>query len=380
MTHSSQLPLHIDPRADIPIFAQLRQQITWLAASGRLKPGDRLPPIRELADQLGVHMHTVRQAYHALEADGLVETRRRRGTRLMPFDLKELVRAESASPSHTIGVLLPNMFSFYNPFLDGIENIARTLGYMIVVCFTRDREDLTLQAAQQLVAKHVDGMIAASPVAGVFERQPRIRSAAPPIVYVDAPQFPTHTILLDLENAGFLATDHLIQHGHRRIGMISAPLTWPNFQESYRGYERALHASNLDLDPALVIQTPAYSLESGQQAAMRLLELSSPPKAIFVSGDLMAAGVIRALKENGKRIPQDFAIVSKDNIEFAALIDPPLTTVALPSYRMGVEAVKMLTRLISRKRLDKKRVVLESELIIRRSCGCRWRRGAVRTT
>ena len=84
----------------------------------------------------------------------------------------------------------------------------------------------------------------------------------------------------------------------------------------------------------------------------------------------MAAGVIRALKENGKHIPQDFAIISKDNIELAALMDPPLTTVNLPSYQMGVEAMNMLTRLISKKRLEKKRVILESELIVRKSCGC----------
>ncbi|HEY5731746.1 MAG TPA: substrate-binding domain-containing protein, partial [Anaerolineales bacterium] len=106
------------------------------------------------------------------------------------------------------------------------------------------------------------------------------------------------------------------------------------------------------------------------QAVLRLLQMSKPPKAIFVSGDLMAAGVIRAIKENGKRIPQDFAIISKDNIDLAPLMDPQLTTVALPAYQMGVEAMNMLTRLIDGKRLDRKRIVLESELIIRKSCGC----------
>ncbi|HLA06649.1 MAG TPA: substrate-binding domain-containing protein [Anaerolineales bacterium] len=370
MTSASQLPLHIDPQSNLPIFAQLRQQITWLIASGDLKPDDRLPTIRELADQLSVNMHTIRQAYHSLEDDGLVETRPSRGTRVKSFDLNKLFTTESASPSHTIGILVPNMYSFYDPFLDGVEEIARHSGYMIIVCFTRDNEELTRQTAQQLVAKNVDGIVAASPVAGVFERHLPTPSDGPPIVYVDAPQFPTHTILLDLENAGFLAAEHLIKHGHRRIGMITAPLTWPNFYDSYKGYTRALHASNLDLDPALVIETPAFSLENGYQAALRLLELKKPPKAVFISGDLMAAGVIRALKENGRRIPEDFAIVSKDNIELAALMDPALTTVTLPAYQMGVEATNMLVRLITGKRLNKKRIVLRSELMVRRSCGC----------
>jgi LacI family transcriptional regulator len=343
MTLSPFHSLHIDPQANLPIFAQLRQQITWLIASGKLKPNDRLPPIRELADQLGVHMHTIRQAYHSLEEDGLVETRPSRGTRVKLFDLDKLVTSESAAPSHTIGVLIPNIFTFYDPFISGVEEIARRSGYMIIVSITRDSADLTRQSVQQLIAKKVDGVLAASPVADSFQRQLPNSPDGPPIVYVDAPQFSTHTILLDLENAGFLATRHLIEHGHRRVGIITAPLTWPNFQDAFNGYQRALAASTLDIEPDSVI---------------------------FVSGDLMAAGVIRALKENGKRIPQDFAVISKDNIELAALMDPPLTTVNLPSYQMGVEAMNMLTRLIAGKRLDKKKIVLASELIVRKSCGC----------
>lgn len=370
MTPAPPLPLHIDPQSNLPIFAQLRQQITWLIASGKLKPGDRLPTIRELAYQLGVHMHTVRQAYHSLEGDGLVETRPSRGTRVKPFELDKLVTTESASPSHTIGVLIPNIFTFYDPFISGVEEIARRSGYMIIVCITRDRADLTRQSVQQLIAKKVDGIIAASPVADTFERELPISPGGPAIVYADAPQFSTNTILLDLETAGFLAAQHLIEHGHKRIAFITAPLTWSNFLDTYKGYQRALAASSLDLEPDSVIETPSYSLEDGYQAGLRLLALNKPPKAVFVSGDLMAAGVIRALKDNGKRIPQDFAVISKDNIELAALMDPTLTTVNLPSYQMGVEAMNMITRLISKKRLEKKRMILESELIIRKSCGC----------
>lgn len=365
---TTPLRLHIDSQSNLPIFAQLRQQITWLIASGELKPNDRLPTIRMLADQLGVHMHTIRQAYHSLEDDGLVETRPSRGTRVKPFDLNKLVTTESASPSHTIGVLIPNLYSFYDPFIGGVEELARRSGYMVIVCITRDSAELTLQSAQQLVAKRVDGIVAVSPVSDVFKRQ--LPSDGPPLVYADSPQFPTHSILLDLEKAGFLAAQHLIEHGHRRIGMITAPLAWPNFNDTYKGYRRALNASNLNFQPALVIETPAYSLENGYQAALRLLELDDPPKAVFVSGDLMAAGVIRALKENGKRVPDDFAIVSKDNIDLAALMDPPLTTIALSAYQMGVEAMNMLIRLIAGKRLEKKQLILANELVIRKSCGC----------
>jgi DNA-binding LacI/PurR family transcriptional regulator len=377
MPASPPLSLHIDPQSNLPIFAQLRQQITWLIASGKFKPGDRLPTIRDLAEQLGIHMHTARQAYHALEADGLVETRPSRGTRVKPYNGKKNDLAESALPSHTIGVLIPNIFSFYDPFLSGVEEVARRMGYMIIVCITRDNEELTLQSIRQLTAKKVDGIVSASTMSAFIE-PPALLAGGPPFVFADSPQFGANSILFDLENAGYLGTQHLIEHGHKRIAFITAPLTWLNFNDTYMGYQRALAASSLDpstslrtsLEPDSVIQTPSYSLEDGYQAGLRLLESKNPPRAVFVSGDLMAVGVIRALRDNGKRIPQDFAVVSKDNIDIAGAVDPALTTVNLPSYQMGVEAINMLMRLISKKRLEKKRVTLASELIVRRSCGC----------
>jgi len=368
MTPASQLPLHIDPLANLPIFAQLRQQITWLIASGKLKPGDRLPTIRELAKQLGIHMHTIRQTYHSLEDDGLVETRPSRGTRVLSLDLKRLSAQKPAHPSHTIGVLIPSMNPFYDSFLDGLEETARHATYLLTISFTRDNVELTHQLSQQMLAKNVDGLIVASPVADVLDGNNPPKST--PVVYVDAPQFTSNVILHDLENSGFTAASHLIEHGHRRIGLITAPLSWPNFYQAYQGYQRALTTSNLDLDPALVIEAPVFTLESGYQSAVQMFALKKPTTAIFVSGDLLAAGAIRAIKDSGRRVPEDIAIVSKDNIELASLIDPPLTTVASPTYQMGVEAMNMLIRLIAGKRLDKKRIVMPTELIVRKSCGC----------
>jgi len=363
------LRLHINSESNLPIFAQLRQQITWLIASGELKPGDSLPSIRKLGSQLGIHWHTVRQAYLALESDGLVETRRKRGTRILPFDLNKLAPQASILPSQTIGVLIPSTDPFYDPFLDGLEETARRASFMVMICFTRDNEELTRQLAQQLLAKNVDGLIAVSPIADVF-RGNTPSAQLPPVVYVDAPQFSENTILLDLEGSGFKGTTHLIEHGHKRIGLITAPLHWPNFRECANGYERALHTARLELDPDLIIESPAFGLESGYQSGLRILEARNPPTAIFVAGDLLSVGVIRGMKDRGKRVPEDIAIASKDNIELSALIEPPLTTVIAPTYQMGVEAMNMLSQLIAGRKLKKKKIILATELVIRKSCGC----------
>jgi len=365
-----RLPIHIDTQSNLPYFAQLRQQITWLIASGELAADDPLPPMRELAEQLGIHMHTVRQAYHSLEGDGLVETRRGRGTHVKPFELDTLVTAESSTPSHMIGVLVPNNHSFYGPFISSLEETARCAGYMIIICIMRERGDLTCQFFQQLIAKRVDGIIAVSLNGDDLKLRFPTAPDSPPIVYVDSPHFPQPAVLLDLEQAGFLAGQHLIDHGYRRLAFITPPLAWPNFLDTYKGFQRALVQSSAGIGPDLLIEMPAYSLADGYSAGQRLLAHAEPPTGVFVSGDLMAVGVIQALKEAGKRIPDDVAVVSKDDVELAALIDPPLTTVRLPSQQMGTEAMEMILRLLSHQRSKRRRVVIESELIIRKSCGC----------
>lgn len=370
MTSIPRLPIRIETQSNLPLFAQLRQQITWLIASGELAAGDRLPPMRELAEQLGIHMHTVRQAYHSLEGDGLVETRAGRGTHVKPFELDTLVTAESSAPSHTIGVMVPDNHSFYGPFISSAEEAARDAGYMVVICIMRERGDLTCQFFQQLIAKRVDGIIAVSLDAEGLDLRFPTSPERPPIVYVDSPHFPQPAVLLDLVHAGYLGGRHLIEHGHERLAFVTAPLAGPNFADTYNGFQRALIQHSLAFEPDWLIEAPAFSMADGYAAGRRLLELRDPPKAVFVSGDLMAAGLIQALKEAGKRVPYDFAVVSKDGVDFAALIDPPLTTVRLPSDRMGTEAMKMVLRLLAHERRGRQQVVLECELIVRRSCGC----------
>ncbi len=107
--------LQLNPDSDIPLIAQLAQQITWLIASGELREGDQLPPMRELAEQLGVHMHTVRQAYQRLEANNLVSIRTRRGTEVLAYDPEALAGVSTDRTSRLIGVILPNPVSFYLP-------------------------------------------------------------------------------------------------------------------------------------------------------------------------------------------------------------------------------------------------------------------------
>jgi len=355
----------VDAEAPLPLATQLRQQLAWLIASGQVKAGERLPPVRQVAEHLGIDRNTVRAAYTRLEADGLLTLRQGRGSVVRPYDVQRSRRQLASLPSFTIGVLVPGLNPFYTPFLRGIEETARNVPYLPLVCYTHDDLDLARSYLDQLLAKSVDGLIVL-PDLPETEGDP---VDLPPVVHVDKPCL-GHGILLDSEQAGYLATRHLIEHGHKRIGLITGLLEWPNVRECYAGYERALRSVGLAVDAECVAEVTEFSIEAGHQATQRLLELPNPPAAIFGAADVLAIGSMIAIKERGRRVPEDIAVVGYNNIDLAALVEPPLTTVAAPSYDMGVAAMTMLLQLMAGKPVKQRRVKLPTKLIVRRSCGC----------
>jgi DNA-binding transcriptional regulator YhcF (GntR family) len=118
--------LAVDPETDMSLWLQLKRQLIWLIASDQLKAGEKLPSVRQLANHLGINLHTVRAAYRKLEADGLVATRHGSGTVVLKYDPIRLSQGVARVRTYTIGVLVPRLSNpFYPAFLRGVENIAR---------------------------------------------------------------------------------------------------------------------------------------------------------------------------------------------------------------------------------------------------------------
>jgi DNA-binding LacI/PurR family transcriptional regulator len=176
----------------------------------------------------------------------------------------------------------------------------------------------------------------------------------------------------DNEKGAFLATEHLIQLGHRRIGIIMGPDNVPASEKRWEGYKRALEKYGLQYDERWVEQETQHRSEpgSGYFAMMRLLEKNSLPTAMFAFSDRYAFGAIRAAVEKGLAIPQDLAVVGFDNIIAAEYYNPPLTTVEQPMLEMGRIAADMLMDAIEGT-LEEGRssVILDPKLIVRESCG-----------
>ncbi len=369
--------LSIQPGQETTFANQLKQQITWLIANGKLKAGDQLPPVQVLADQLGINLHTVRHAYQKLAADGLVESRQGRGTHVMPFDPVRLAQVAGSIRSHTIGVIVPSWTNpFYHALLQGIEEVAEAEQALLFLCNTHDDPNAALRDFARLAAKQVDGiLIAAYDIC--HHLQPSIHKESQltdggnlPFVTVDWPGCSGYSVLIDLKMAGYLATRHLVEHGHRRVGLITSAQDAENVTPVNSGYEQALKESGITVDPTLVARAPGFDMISGAEGARKLLAQKEPPTAIFAIADMLALGAMQAIKQAGLRIPDEIALVGFNDIPTAALVEPALTTVAAPAVQLGREAMKMLQILIAGERPPQRQLTLPTSLILRESCGC----------
>jgi DNA-binding LacI/PurR family transcriptional regulator len=364
----------VNPRLEATLTQQLKGQLTWLIASGQLEPGDILPSVRRLARHLSINMNTVRSAYQKLGTDGLVETRQGLGTSVLSYDPGRMAQMASSLHSHTVGVIIPSLSNpFYHSLLQGVEYVASQAQTMLFMCVTHDDPGDARRYFAQMAVKNVDGIILASHNDEPFLSPGAVNSPQGlprlPFVAVDWPDSAGYVVLLDLENAGYQAARHLLEHGHRRVGLITYVADIANVRPVNRGYLRALQEAGIERDPDLIAPVQGFDMTAGSEGARVLLARERPPTAIFAIADMLAIGAMRAIRKAGLRIPQDIAMTSFNDIPLAALVDPPLTTVSAPTVQMGQAAMKMLQSLIAGKRPAHKRLTLPTSLVIRQSCG-----------
>lgn len=357
--------LRVDRDSASPLAAQLAAQVAWLIARGELQEGDKLPPIRGLADSLDINFNTVRAAYKRLEADGLVVPRRGLGTTVRRYRRENRARDHGNVRTFAIGVIIPTHLEFYAPFLNALES-ASTDPSLLFICVAQQNPLRGLGYLDQLVAKNVDGIV----IAGAMVPRDIDVSYLPPLVFADFPGAPGPSVLFDHERASDLAVTHLIEHGHRRIGFIAPPRELPPATPKYVGYERALTRAGLAYHEELVENTPDFAVESGQCAATRFLTRADRPSAIAAASDSLAIGALRAARQLGMRVPDDFALVGNDDIASSADTAPPLTTVVAPADQLGMRTIEMLEQLIAGRPLGRSTVTLETQLVVRHSCGC----------
>ena len=357
----------LDRGSAVTIAAQLEEQLTWLIATGALAPGERLPSIRELGAELGIHHHTVRQAYLELDARELVTIRRGAAATVREFTGLWQARPRHAGAMRAQGVLIAAHTPFYLPFLRGAERGAAEAGVLTIVAATDDSVVRSTLQMRQFVTAGVRGIIAASMGRLVHEEV-----GAPgsddiiPVVYCDQPTEDEDSFRFDEPGAGRELAMHLAGHGHRRVTLMTPSLEYPNMAALHRGFEQAVGGGHLEgVD---VVMCDDFSIEAGLAAATMALTSAAPPSAIATVADELAIGVIDAARRVGVRVPDDVALVSYGAIDAGAYVDPPITTIALPAEEMGLLAARRLAARI-RGEPAAGTTYLPGRMVVRASCG-----------
>ena len=358
--------IQLDRGSTVPIATQLEEQLTWLIATRALRPGDRMPSIRELGTALGIHHHTVRRVYRDMEARDLVSTRHGAGTTVKGLSNLLQARPRYAGAMPAQGVLIAGYNAFYLPMLRGIEQAGAETHILTILAVAEDSQVKANLQMHQLLTAGVRGLIVASVGQLVHEElEAHGSESAIPVVYCDWSEV-EDAIVFDAHRAGSALAGHLAEHGHRRVALLSPPLEYPHMAALHRGLQEAV-AGGL-LEAVDLLPCADFSIEAGAEAASAALRGAAPPTAIATAADDLALGVLTAARELSVRVPNDLALVSYGEIETSAFVDPPLTTVALPVHEMGLLAARRLAARI-RGEPAQGPTVLPGQLVVRASCG-----------
>lgn len=254
-------------------------------------------------------------------------------------------------------------------FVVGAEREARRQGHAVLIGNV-DREGTDAERyLGMLLERRVDGILTAAPQMEHDERVGELLRGPTPAVSIH--RVPGRGISLvgsDHRRTGLLATQHLFGLGHRRVATVTGSDDRQVTAHRLEGYKKALAEADIPFDPALV-ESGNWNADGAYEATLRLLDRAPDATAFFAQNDVMAFGVLSALRERGLAVPEERAVVGCDDIPLAAHAAPPLTTVHVLFYETGKTAVRLLLDTIAGQVEKPRRVLLPVRLVVRETCG-----------
>lgn len=337
---------------------------------------DRLTII-EIAKQSGVSRSTVSRVINDdPNVNAVTRQRVRSVMQKLNFYPNAAARGLAAGKTRILGLVIPMgvaaLFSdpYFPQVIQGISTACNQHDYSTMLWLAEpEYERRTIQ--QIVTAGMIDGVIVASALTddAVIEA---VRSRHIPFVLIGRHPIHSDITYVDVDNrmSARDAVLHMLRLGYKRVATIAGPLNMIGGMDRLSGYKDALKARGMIADPHLIVEGD-FTEESGYRAMQQLLGVPQAdlPDAVFVASDTMALGAMRALREAGKKIPDDIALVGYDDMPFAARTEPALTTVRQPIHRAGFVAAETLMELIQEHDAAPRRVILPTELVIRESCG-----------
>jgi LacI family transcriptional regulator len=284
-----------------------------------------------------------------------------------------LARGLIQRKTHAFGVIVPDVANpFFTLVVRGVEEVAWRAGYHVILCDTQGDLERERGYLEDMLAFQVEGVL----IAPVGDRsRPQLRRLTRnnvPFVLIDRSitNFDADLVQGDSVGGARQLVEHLIELGHRRIGMVTEAGDVSTARDRVQGYREALERAGIVPDPELVAESSAIDPDAAAEATLRLLALADPPTAIFAVNNIAVVGVVEAARQEGFEIPDDLALVCFDDIEHVSRLYPFLTVMAQPAETYGTIATQLLLdRLGGRVAQRRRIVVLPADLIVRKSSG-----------
>ncbi len=332
--------------------------------------------IKDIARELNVSSSTVSRALK--NYPGISDETKRKVKELadkMDYRPNAIALSLRKSRSFTIGVIIPEVVHFFfSTVISGIEEVASARGYNVILSQTNEKLDREKSSIDTMLSNQIDGfLVSYSKETTDFDHFSRLLAKDFPIVFFDrVPDIPNsiHVIVDDYSGA-YEATKHLIQQGYRKIAHLAGPSNLKISKERARGYAAALSDHGIPFDPRLIVECTKGTSEEAQKITTEIFkDFSVKPDGFFANNDMAAVGAMLACKSVGLRVPEDVGIVGFSNWQFCSMVEPSLSSVSQPGFRMGTKATEILLDLIEKKLSPadfKDSIVLNTELLVRNS-------------
>jgi LacI family transcriptional regulator len=326
--------------------------------------------IKEVARRAHVSVGTVSNVLSgAVPVSEALKERVLQVIRELDYHPNHVARSLKIRQTKMLGMVVSDITNaFFPQVVRGAEDAAWKHSYMLITFNSDDQPERERQVLSALRTRRVDGiLLVAASTDGDLSHIQGTLDAGIPVVCIDRviTSLPVDCLSVDNITGARNGVKHLIECGHRRIGILTGPLTLPVGRERLEGYRQALQAAAIPYDGALV-RDGAFRAENGYTASLDLLR-QAHPTAVFTSNAMMALGLLRAVNELNLRCPEDVGIATFDDPVFSQSLRPELTCVAQPAYELGYRGAEMLIRRLKEPNSERVIAQLDTELRVRHS-------------
>jgi DNA-binding LacI/PurR family transcriptional regulator len=334
-----------------------------------MKKNGRITTIKDIAKELGISATAVSKALNNKGGISREMVKKIKETaKALDYKPNSIAKSLKLNKTKTIGVIISDSsYTFFPKVIKGIEEAASKEGYSIILCNTDSDREKEKKAINLLINKRIDGIILAASMLTKMEDYHFLGGLNIPFIFLirRSEAIEADYVINDNILGAYLMVNYLLKH-NQRIYFFNINEYTPSATDRLVGYKKALEENSVPFDPSLVFNMKP-EIEDGYAAIRQLLERGEEVKTIFCGCDVISIGVMEALTEKGFRIPKDIRVAGYDDIDFAAYLRVPLTTIRQPKHSIGCKGTEVLINKIDNKVKGTQHIILKPELVIRQS-------------